>query len=298
MRGTLFLMIMSAVPMFRVTAATCDVELPEHVKETIADRIHRDFGFLPRMKLYVASYAVDTQTCYTAINLRVVGTDQRIAATFFLSPDRRFLTRELLDLNSARKERETDALLTASMAGQSPVRGRDSSPVTISVFSDFECEFCKEQAQIFDLERNSARGAAFKLVYHYFPLANQAQSRAATEAAACGYQIGPEVFWQMHDWLFVKRSGGGSSDLERSLQTDSGTGISPENTKTIIECMRSHASSKAIDQDLALAHTLNVNSTPTVFIGGRKITGGVVSKEELDSIIDSEANAKDRQSPR
>jgi len=63
----------------------------------------------------------------------------------FAAPDLRFLTRDLLDTTVdpvVEERKKAEALAAGLTRGDVPARGKADAPVTIAVFSDFQCPYC------------------------------------------------------------------------------------------------------------------------------------------------------------
>jgi len=146
-----------------------------------------------------------------------------------------------------------------------PVRGPADAPVTLVMFSDFECPFCKRTHPTINqlLERYAGK---IKLVYRDLPLESiHPQARRAAEAARCANAQGK--FWEYYDVLFTESPKLGSEDLKRyAVQI----GIDP---KKFDDCLSAGTYKEVVQKDADEAARLGINGTPAFFINGRPLTG-------------------------
>jgi protein-disulfide isomerase/uncharacterized membrane protein len=155
------------------------------------------------------------------------------------------------------------------------VKGKADAPVTIVEFSDFECPAC---AHAFSDLRALARSRPdVRLVFRHFPLdraCNPGMEQQlhpdaclAAAAAECAGQLGR--FWEYHDKLF---------DHQKALDRDSLFRYARElglDIATFRSCLDDPATMDRIAADVAAATRLGVESTPTIFINGRRIQGAL-----------------------
>ncbi|WP_437769907.1 thioredoxin domain-containing protein [Sorangium sp. So ce764] len=99
----------------------------------------------------------------------------------------------------------------------SPIRGNPGAPVTLVMFSDFECPFCRKVAPTVDgLERKY--GAQLRVVFKHNPLPSHARAPLAAEASIEAFrQKGEAGFWAMAQrlWEDPSENGPGRAALER-----------------------------------------------------------------------------------
>jgi hypothetical protein len=82
-----------------------------------------------------------------------------------------------------------------------PDTGPDDARVTITVFSDFQCPFCRKAAKVL-MDLKEQRGDEVRVVFKHFPLTKiHPESMNAALAAAAAHMQGR--FWEMHDELFA-----------------------------------------------------------------------------------------------
>ncbi len=158
----------------------------------------------------------------------------------------------------------------------SPVKGAKEAPVTLVVFSDFECPFCSKFEPLLNqlYEKNKD---TVKMVFKHLPLQMHPGAQPAALAAIAAQKQGK--FWEMHDLLFTIKP------------------LTPENIRKAAEQLG--LDMEAFDKDLATQETImqlqndmmaaqqaDVTGTPTVFINGRPVKDR--SPAGLQGMIDEE----------
>lgn len=145
-----------------------------------------------------------------------------------------------------------------------PSLGPEKAPVTIVVFSDFQCPYCRSSAEILR-EVQRLEGERVRLVYRHFPLPIHDRAERAAEAAECAAQSGR--FWPMHDALFANAQKLGDEDL---LSYAAALGIDRD---TFAQCLAGGIARPAIDADRQAGIAAGVDGTPAIFVNGRRVTG-------------------------
>lgn len=164
-----------------------------------------------------------------------------------------------------------------SLYADDSARGPDDAPVSIVVFSDFQCPLCKRAAAFYE-ELVLQYPKQIRLIYKSFPLdisCNRQMKNPlhhyacqAAELAACAGEQAPGLFWRAHDELFAV-SGLNNLDLE---QIPDVLGL---DLVTYKACLESGRGKKKIERDLELGNRLGVAGTPTVFINSKRLSNPV-----------------------
>lgn len=148
--------------------------------------------------------------------------------------------------------------------GASPSRGPEAAPVTVVVFSDFQCPFCrKAEATIRELE--AAYPGKIRYVWKNHPLPFHEHAHLAAKAALAAAEQG--MFWQYQQALFAHQDALDRASLERHAEA---LGLDTRRFHADLEDPRLDAQ---VDADDAEADRLQVKGTPTFFINGRRIAG-------------------------
>jgi protein-disulfide isomerase len=171
-----------------------------------------------------------------------------------------------------------DLSVTKINIGDSPVRGPANAPVTVVVFSDFQCPFCKKVEGSIDALEQAYPGKV-KVVWKHFPLGFHANARLAAAAAQVAHRNGK--FWSMHDQLLAHQEALDPPSLEGYARA---VGLEPAGFKVALGRAEAGA---AIDADVALGTSVGVTGTPTLFINGRRVVGAY-PLETLRTIVDQE----------
>ncbi len=157
------------------------------------------------------------------------------SAKFYVSKDGKYLVRgEVSDLS---KDPLAEARARIQMK-DAPWIGDPKAPVTLVEFSDFECPVCRN---LHDVLRR------------------------------CAYQQDPKAFWKVYDAIYDQQEVISASNAwSKMADFASGAGLNPDALKA---CMSSPEAEAAVDASRANGQELEVNSTPTVFVNGRRLVG-------------------------
>jgi len=148
--------------------------------------------------------------------------------------------------------------------GSAPVRGPARAPVTVVVFSEFECPFCqRSEATLRALAEQYGTRVRFAFKNHPLPMHPSARP-AARAAFAAGEQ---GKFWEYHDALFAHQDALDPASLELRAKE---LGLDLERFRRVMADPRTDA---ALEADEAEATRLGVTGTPTFFVNGRKLIG-------------------------
>lgn len=145
-----------------------------------------------------------------------------------------------------------------------PAVGPAKAPVTLVVFSDFQCPYCRGAADVVR-EVQRAEGDRVRLVYRHFPLPIHDRAERAAEAAECASLAGK--FWPVHDALFASPEKLSDADLTAHAVA---AGVDRE---AFTQCLASGVTRTAIEADRRAAIEAGVEGTPAIFVNGRRLTG-------------------------
>ena len=159
-----------------------------------------------------------------------------------------------------------------------PARGSAKAPVTIVLFSDFQCPFCSRvEPTLSQVEK--AYGDKVRVVWKHQPLSFHPNAMPAAEAAEAAREQGK--FWQMHARLFE-----GQRALSDGLYDQIAKEIGLD-VRRFDEARRSGRGRARIAEDQALAARIGARATPTMFVNGVKVEGAVPF-EQLKAVVDQQ----------
>ncbi|MBK8171374.1 MAG: thioredoxin domain-containing protein [Sandaracinaceae bacterium] len=162
--------------------------------------------------------------------------------------------------------------------GTSPVRGRADALVTVVIFSEFQCPFCKRVEPTLTTLRERY-GNDIRFVWKNNPLPFHPNAGPAAELAMAANAVGK--FWEAHDLLFENQAQLERADLERYATQ---LGLNLAAVRTAIDTNQYQA---AIQADQQLASRLGARGTPAFFINGRNLSGAQ-PLENFTRLIDEE----------
>ncbi|RWX43552.1 Protein-disulfide isomerase [Candidatus Electrothrix aarhusensis] len=163
----------------------------------------------------------------------------------------------------------------------SPFLGKEGAPISLVVFSDFQCPFCSKVQPLLDeiLKKNPDK---LKIVFKHLPLQMHKQAKPAALASIAAHEQGK--FWQMHDALFTVSKDLSKENIEKAAKD---IGLDMEKFKKDLTSPTVQAKLK---KDMVDAGKAGVGGTPTLFINGRQVKGR--GENVLQEMIDQELAKK------
>lgn len=161
-----------------------------------------------------------------------------------------------------------------------PFIGYSDSPVTIVMYSDYQCEFCKSFIDNTLSTILSTYENEVKFVYKDFPLKTlHPLAESAAKAGQCAFE--QDKFWEMHNLIFQNQE-----SLTESSFNDFATTLSLDLT-AFETCLNSQATIDEINADIAEGTALQVAGTPTFFINDQRLDGALPF-DNFKTLIDQE----------
>jgi protein-disulfide isomerase len=176
-----------------------------------------------------------------------------------------------------------DSLLDAADHGR--VTGSESATLWLLMVSDFQCPYCKQwhDETFASVKREYVDAGKIRVAYMNFPLQQHQNAWPSAITAMCASAQGK--FWPTQDRIFATQKSWESLSNPvaylDSLAIASGADPARQHACTKDRQLRS-----LIDRDLLRMRQAGVQSTPTFFVGSRKIEGAQPA-DSFRKVIDS-----------
>ena len=188
---------------------------------------------------------------------------------YYMSPDgQRFIQGNVFMLSKHPFQRNIDKLKTDLM----PSFGTPGAPVTLVVFSDFQCPFCREEAKTIREQLPKEFPTEVRIYYKEFPLTSiHPWAMKSAVAGRCVFRAKPEAFWDYHDWIFDKQADITAENVTSKILE--WAGVKGLDTLALTRCMETSATEPEVRKNMAEGLSLGVDRTPTMFLNGRPLEG-------------------------
>jgi protein-disulfide isomerase len=169
--------------------------------------------------------------------------------------------------------------------------GSAEAPVTLEVFSDFQCPVCGAYATDVEplLVNLYVTTSKLRVVHHDIAFLGRGgagdESVLSASAAACADE--QDAYWPYHDWLFANQDGEnrGGFSRDRLLAIADEVGLDRE---AFSACLDRDSIRSAVASETSAAKQLGVKATPTFKIGDQVIEG-LQSVQALGALIEAAA---------
>ncbi len=166
--------------------------------------------------------------------------------------------------------------------GDAPTLGPATAPVTVVMFSDFECPYCAQGLETL-MRLRELYPDDVRIAYKAYPLDNHSNALLAAMAARSAQSQGK--FWEFHDLLFSGRRLEPGVILGMAQQADL-------DVDALIRDLDALEYGPEVRRDARQGRRLGVTSTPTFFVNGR-VVSGAKPLAQFDAMIGEELRRAD-----
>jgi protein-disulfide isomerase len=173
--------------------------------------------------------------------------------------------------------------------------GEADAPVTLEVWSDFQCPACGQLAEMVEpiLIREYVTDGTLRIILRDAAFQGKRSGASYDESveAAAGARCAAEqnLYWPFHNWLFANQVGENEGAFRderlRAIATVAGLDVVAWDA-----CRATGEQQTAARTETQQAVDQGVNATPTMILNGQVIVG-IKSAEELGGLIEAAAQA-------
>jgi protein-disulfide isomerase len=154
-------------------------------------------------------------------------------------------------------------------AADGPSRGAERPVVDVVEFSDLQCPFCKGAHPL--VEKLMADFPLLRFTFQQFPLPPTTHPWAikASHYADCAGTMNKDAFWKFIGTVFENQGSialATADDKLKEYAKDSGL-----DADKVAACAALPATEDRVNKSIKLGQSLDVNSTPSIFVNGRLI---------------------------
>jgi protein-disulfide isomerase len=177
-----------------------------------------------------------------------------------------------------------------------PVRGAKQSKVVVVSYDDLQCPFCTMMHQTLFPELLKEYGDRVTFIYKDFPLPNHPWAMHAAVDANCLAAQNQDAYWSYVDAVHTlqKEINGQATPESRFAELDRlamQQGADHKLDAASLQACVKTQDTAAIKASIQEGESLGVDSTPTLFINGQEMSGGVVPLPRLRAVLDRALNA-------
>ena len=254
-----------------------DVVLPS--EDTVNAFMHAMFGYQPDVAWKIQSIKPAPAAGLAEVDVNVSSPQGQQANKFYVTPDGKHAVIGEIMPFGAQPFTETRKELEKSVTG--PARGPANAAVTVVEFSDLQCPHCKEAQPT--IEKLLSEDKDVRLVFQNFPLPGHDWAAKGAAFADCIGRKSNDAFWKFVSSVYDNQAQITAANADEKLTSLADqAGVKGSDTAT---CAAQPETTTRVQHSEALAHSLDVTSTPTMFINGRMIPGGV-PYEILKKLVD------------
>jgi len=284
-------------PFVVVAVVGCSAQTPETPK-ALERRIHNEIrtqlGVPPNVEITLGQRHESKISGYDTLPVTLSAGDRKLELQLLISKDNKTLAR-LETFNLAE-----DVMAKIDVKGR-PVRGNPEAKVTIVNFDDFQCPFCSRMHETLMGDILKDYGDKIRIIYKDYPLTSihPWAMRAAINANCLNAQKSA-AYWEYADYVHANHELIMGPQEKRRPQSEQVMALDKaafdQAHKHGLDARKVTACVQAQDQtevraSMAEAEGLKVESTPTLFVNGERMSGAL-PESVMRAILDRALRAE------
>ena len=246
-------------------------------EEAVNSFLHEWFGYDPSLSWKILSIK-PSEIGLVEVNAMLSGPQGKQALKLYVTPDGKHAVNGEIMPFGAHPFASTQKELERSANG--PAHGPADAPVTVVDFSDLQCPHCKELHPT--IEKLMTENKNVRVIFENFPLPMHDWAAKGAAYADCVGRSSNEAFWKFIGSVFSAQTDITAANADEKL-----TGFADSagvKGADIAVCAAKPDTASRVEKSVALGNAVNVDSTPTLFVNGRKIPA--VPYEVLQKLVD------------
>jgi protein-disulfide isomerase len=272
----------------KAQSASKPAALAPEVVQRVEAALRAQYNVPRTINIAISELKSSEQPDYDQFTVTFSGGKNTSTHEFLISKDRKTLAHlEKIDL--AKIDLPADLMAKIDVTGR-PVRGNRTAKVTIVNYDDFQCPFCSRMHATLFPAMLKQYGDKVRFVYKDYPLVEiHPWAMHAAVDANCLAEQNNDAYWEFADYIHGnQRAVAGKSpeeafaNLDKAAQDKAGKYNLDE--PKLNACMKKQDES-AVRASMVQGDKIGVDSTPTLFINGERVSGAV-PEEDMRVMID------------
>jgi protein-disulfide isomerase len=287
--------ILLLIPVFMLlTGAGCKAQttsaaaaLSPDITHRIETEIRSRYSVPPQIDISLAAPKSSEMPGYDSVMVTFKGGTHTTTHEFLLSKDRKTLAHlEKIDISQ-------DLMSKIDVQGR-PVRGNPNAKVTIINYDDFECPFCSRMHATLFPGLLQSYGDRVRVIYKDYPLVEiHPWAMHAAVDGNCLAAQNNDAYWDFADYVHANQREITSNAQGEQNWTQAFSKLDAIAKERAVKhkldqqkfdaCVKKQDDS-AVRASMAEGDKLGVDSTPTMFINGERMSGAV-PEDQLRSVL-------------
>jgi protein-disulfide isomerase len=284
------LLIPSCIVLLSLIGLNCFSQpKPTDIAAKIERQLRATYKLPPEVPVVIGSLAPSPEwPGYDAFTVTIGEGERKQEFPFLLSKDQKSIVRvNRIELSA---DPYAEIMKKIDLRGR-PVRGAKQSKVVVVAYDDLQCPFCTMMHQILFPELLKEYGDRVTFVYKDFPIPSHPWAMHAAIDANCLAAQNPDAYWNFVDSVHASQqeiNGKGTQELrlaeldKMAIQQGSDHKLDAASLQACVKTQND----TAVKASLHEGEELGVDSTPTLFINGQEMSGGVAPLPRLRAALD------------
>jgi protein-disulfide isomerase len=247
-------------------------------EETVNAFMHEWFGYDSSLTWKIVSIKPSEIEGLSEVNTVLSGGQGPQPLKLYVTPDgKHAVNGEIMPFGAhpfAADQKELERGVTG------PSLGPADALVTVVDFSDLQCPHCKDAHP--SVEKLVSENKNVRLIFQSFPLPMHDWAAKGAAYADCVSRGSNDAFWKFIRSVFAAQTDITAANADEKLTAlADGAGVKGADIAT---CAAKPETISRVEKSVALGKALGVNSTPTLFINGRRLPA--VAYDVLQKLVD------------